>query len=117
MSLGSPSNSGQKKPIEERVFDWVGAPSATDHTLFGRLIEDIVPRFTLGATSQEMLKAFAGMDVKSEAIASVLRLNPYYESQFLDVIRSKSNREDLPSTEAAVVLLGMQNTRNLVLAL
>ncbi|MGE0616151.1 MAG: HDOD domain-containing protein [Bacteriovoracia bacterium] len=82
-----------------------------------KFFADIAPKLRLPRTSHQILHAFARPDVSADDIAQALRENPYYEFQFLKMIDSLSKREDQPSVEAAVPLLGMTNSRNLILAM
>jgi len=71
----------------------------------------------LPETCYAILSSFANIDVKAERIRKYLEENPYYSFQFLKVIESLKKREQMPSLEGALVLFGMQNSRDLILAM
>lgn len=85
--------------------------------LFHGFIEKIVPRLRLPSTSSLLLKAFANIDVNAGKVGQVLKSNPYYEEHFMREVEILAKRESVGSLEAAVVLLGMQNARDLIIAL
>jgi len=103
--------------IEERVFALPGMSDVKVPDVFKSFIEHIAPKLILPKTSYGILQAFSNIDVTAEKVAQCLKANPYYGFQFFKTIESMGKRENLPSTEGAVVLLGMQNSRNLVVAL
>ena len=63
------------------------------------------------------LDAFSTRDVTCEKVSLALKSNPFLQQAFYRVIESFGKRTETPSLESAVVLLGMQNSRNLILAL
>jgi HD-like signal output (HDOD) protein len=85
--------------------------------LFARFMSEIHPKISLPKTSQFVLDAFSSRDVTAEKVSLALKGNPYLQQAFYQVIESVGKRTEIPSLEAAVVLLGMQNSRNLILAL
>lgn len=103
--------------IEERVFLIPGMKDAEPPAIFATFIEEIAPKLGIAATSRSILKEFSNIDVNAEKLSQCIKANPYYEFQFLRVIESLSKREELPGIESAVVLLGMQNSRDLIIAL
>lgn len=103
--------SGSEEPLPE------GLPEQEPSRLLKDFLEKVAPRINLPRVSWAILESFSNIDVKAEKVAQALRSNPYYEDQFFRVIASMSKRETQPSLESAIVLLGMQNTRNLVVAL
>jgi HD-like signal output (HDOD) protein len=105
--------------IEEGVLALLSKTlgEAAPPQLFEDFGEKILPRLSRLETSHEILKAFSNIDVTADKVAQSLRGNPYYEHLFLRVIASMSKREEKPSLDGAVVMLGMQNSRNLILAL
>ena len=105
-------------PVEERLVAMPGFPAGVAApALLKDFLEKLAPPLALPRLSRSILNAFGTVDLTSERVAEILRQNPYYEYQFMQVILSRSKREDPPSLDAAVVLLGMQNTRNLLVAL
>jgi HD-like signal output (HDOD) protein len=107
-----------QQPIENSVLAVLELPKGIEvPPLFLEFSDKILPRLALPATGRSILEAFSNIDVTADKLAACLKHNPYYEYQFLQVIQSLGKREDMPSLEAAVVLLGMQNSRNLILAL
>jgi HD-like signal output (HDOD) protein len=80
-------------------------------------LHKLLPIYRIQATSYEVLKSFVNIDVTAERVAASLAANPYYSYQFFRNIESMGKREELPSAESAVVLYGMQNSRNFILAM
>ncbi len=103
--------------IEEKVLKLSSFKTLSEVPIFKDYIEKVASKIELARTSYSILEAFLNIDVTAEKLAACLKANPYYEYQFLQYIQSISKREDQPSLEAATVLLGMQNSRNLVVAL
>jgi HD-like signal output (HDOD) protein len=103
--------------VAEEILKTLGAAQAQEPELFRKYLETIHPRLNLPVMSREVIQEFASPDVTAERVAEKVRGNPYYEAQFLQHIGSISKREELPELSAAIVLLGMQNSRNLILAL
>lgn len=102
--------------IEEKVlaipeFKDIQAPQ-----IFRDFVEKVTPKISLRKTSYGILSAFSNIDVTAEKVGNCLKSNAYYSQQFFKTIESMGKREQVPSTEGAVVLLGMQNSRNLILA-
>ncbi|MGK5089961.1 HDOD domain-containing protein [Bdellovibrionota bacterium FG-2] len=116
-----------------------GAKAAQPVVKAGRLVEDLVlavpafkalevpqplqdfywklvPRISLDETSWRLLDAFSAPDVNAERVAEIIKGNPYYESFVAQAIKALGAKE-APSLEAGVVLMGMQNTRALVVGL
>lgn len=85
--------------------------------MFQDFLDRLVPKIALGQMTFGVLKAFSNIDERAEKVANCLRGNPYYEYHFLEVVDSLSKREQKPSTDNAVVLLGMQNSRDLTIAM
>jgi HD-like signal output (HDOD) protein len=83
---------------------------------FARFISDVYPFVHMPKTAQFILDAFSSRDVTAEKISGALKNNPSIEQVFFQVIESFGKRTDIPSLEAAVVLIGMQNSRNLIVA-
>ncbi|OFZ19611.1 MAG: hypothetical protein A2X94_17370 [Bdellovibrionales bacterium GWB1_55_8] len=104
-------------PLEDRVFAALGTKDIPESAVFAGFIEKIAPRVALADTSWTILEAFSNIDATAEKVSQALRANAYYEYLFTKTIESISKREEMPSLEGAVVLLGMQNFRNLILAL
>lgn len=80
-------------------------------------VNELAPRIALRGLSQTILEAFATPDVKAEKIVQALKQNPYYLQFFERVLKFRSKRKEFASLDSGVVLLGMQNSRNLILAL
>lgn len=109
---------GSDEPrIEERAFAIRSVREAQEPPIFARFIEKIVPKIQLRDTTRAILDAFSNIDVKAERVAQIIQANPYYEYLFFRVIQSLSKRENVDRLESAIVLLGMQNSRNLLVAL
>jgi hypothetical protein len=83
---------------------------------FSRFVSEIYPFVHLPKTAQFILDAFSSRDVTAEKVSGALKNNPAIEQVFFQVIESVGKRTDKPSLEAAVVLIGMQNSRNLIVA-
>ncbi len=102
---------------EEKILVPLSLKSVKAPPLFKKFLKEIVPKIYLPNVSYEILKAFSNIDVTAEKVADFLKANPYYQYYFLKVIESKGMREELPSLDAAVILLGMQNSRDLISSL
>ncbi len=103
--------------IEEQVLAFPKLKNTNETEMFKRYFKQIVPKLSLPNTSYEILKAFSNIDVTAEKVAFFLKNNPYYEYQVLKFIESKNVREVLPNLESIVIMIGMQNTRDLILSL
>lgn len=101
----------------DRAKEWLGGTGSEPPKLYSEFCDKLLPAFNFGATASQVLQGFASADLKAEKFAHFLKENNYYEEQVIKMIESVTKREDQPSVEAAIVLLGMQNSRNLVLAL
>lgn len=118
----TPSKTTPKKPkdefVEDKVLTISPLKALKEPVLFKRFLEKIAPKLVLPNTSFEIIKAFSNIDVTSDKVAQFIHSNPYYEFQFYQMLEAKGVKpEERPSLEAAVVLLGMQNSRNLIAAL
>ncbi len=103
--------------IEDKVFGIPALSQTPENPIFIGFMRKVAPKISIPETSYNFLESFSNIDVTAEKLSSILKRNQYYENQFLTYIESVSKREDMPSIEAAVVLLGMQNTRNLILGM
>lgn len=103
--------------LEDTVLSqpWIRAPQTSP--ILDKFFEKVALKLALPDTSLAVLEAFSSLDQKAERVADAMRRNPYYEYQFLKVIESLGKREDKPSVEAAIVLLGMQNSRDLLFSM
>lgn len=104
-------------PIEEEIlklFEGIPPRSIPELTRFW---SELAPKLSLPALSQSVLEAFSNIDVTAERVGQILARNGYYADQFQKIVDSMGKREETPSLESAVVLLGMTNSRNLILAL
>ena len=105
--------------FETRISSWslVQEGESNRHTpLFERFLEMGAPAAALGATSMGILQAFANIDVTAERMALLISGNPFFEDLFQRVVASAGKREQVPSVEAAITLMGIQNSRNLIVA-
>ncbi|MBI3534103.1 MAG: HDOD domain-containing protein [Deltaproteobacteria bacterium] len=109
------TKSGEK--IEDKAFSSVSLKLVKAVPLFRKFLKDIAPKIYIPDVSYEILKAFSNIDVTAEKVADFLKANPYYQYEFLKMIESKGMREELPSMDAAVILLGMQNSRDLIVSM
>lgn len=114
--MANPAPAAPSGNLEDRILAIPGL-AAEPVDLFSRFVLEVMPRLTLPPMSLGILEAFSNIDVTSEKVGEFLRRNPYYEFQFLKVISTLSKREDTPSSEAAVVLMGMQRSRDLILGM
>jgi len=112
----------QAEPPKENVEDLVARIPALqtvpDSPVFQKFMEVIVPMVDLPRTSQFVLEAFMAKDVTAEKLSMAMKGNAYYERTFYQVIDALSKRKEgdpQPTLEAAIVLMGMQNSRNLIL--
>jgi HD-like signal output (HDOD) protein len=85
--------------------------------LFGRFMSELYPLLNMPKTAQYVLEAFSSRDVTAEKVSAALKANASIEQVFYQVIEAVGKRTDVPSLEAAVVLIGMQNSRNMIVAL
>jgi HD-like signal output (HDOD) protein len=83
---------------------------------FARFVTEVYPFVQMPKTAQFILDAFSSRDVTAEKVSGALKGNPAIEQVFFQIIESVGKRADIPSLEAAVVLIGMQNSRNLIVA-
>lgn len=108
----------QEEPTPlERAKEWLGGAGSEPPKLYSEFCDKLIPAFHFGYTASQVLQGFASADLKAEKFGHFLKENNYYEEQVIKMIESVAKREDQPSVEAAIVLLGMQNSRNLILAL
>ncbi len=103
--------------IEDQILTQPWAKDIELNPLLETFFIEILPKLTFLPTSIKMLQGFTRKDIKAEEVAVILRSNPYFEEQVGRFVDSIAKRQDKPSLEAAVVMLGMQNSRNLVLAM
>lgn len=103
--------------VEDLVFAIPGLVKPKDSQVFNDFIEKVVSRINLPYTSRNIIEAFSNIDVKAERVAQILRSNQYYEAVVFRLIESLGKRENVGRLEAAVVLMGMQNARNTIIAL
>lgn len=103
-------------PLEDRVYQLTGLKEQIPPGLFKDFLDKIFHALALSDTSLSILGAFSNIDVTAERVCQVIRANPYYENVFLRVIETLGKRQEMPSLEGAVVLLGMQNFRNLIIS-
>lgn len=104
-------------PAELSVEDLAFAIAAEPPRAFLDFLEKIASRLSLPDTSHQILELFSNIDLKAHKVAQAIQANQYYESQLIQHLESISKREHDGSVEGAVVLLGMENTRNLITAL
>jgi len=102
--------------IEDRFSDAPWMKGLEANPIFSRFMTEIAPRIELKKISTAIIEAFINVDVTADKIGQFLQGNPYYEDMFLRVIAAMG-RAETPGISAAVVLLGMQRSRNLILAL
>lgn len=107
----------EEAKIEDKVFEILKSRDYSTPPLLHDFIEKIGNKLSLPRMSRTLLSEFASVDVTAARVSQVLKENPYYEFQFLKMFESMRKREEIPPTEGAMVLLGMQNSRNLVIAL
>lgn len=86
-----------------------------DSPVFQQFMDTIAPKIELKQTSNMVLGAFCNLDVNADRMGQFLEKNPYFEFQFLKLIESLSKREEQPAIASAVILLGMQRSRNFIL--
>ena len=114
---GKPPVVAAPATLEDRVFDLLKMKEPADNPLFSTFIEKIAPKMTPPKTSTVILRSFANIDVRAKKITECLVNNPYYQHQFLRLIDALKIHQEQPGLEAAVVLLGMENSRNHLLAM
>ena len=124
MALKPASHSGSKQaPQSTSRTSFSGFPglqATAELRLFQKFMDVIAPLVDLPKTSQFVLESFSSRDVTAEKLALALKSNVYFQQIFYQVIDSISKRkegEPPPTLEAAIVLMGMQNSRNLILGL
>jgi HD-like signal output (HDOD) protein len=104
-----------KIPSVKKIEESLGTNSQSH--LFVRFMTEIYPVLDLPKTTQYVLEAFSSRDVTAEKVSLALKENASIENVFFRIIESTGKRADTPSLEAAVVLIGMQNSRNLIVAM
>jgi HD-like signal output (HDOD) protein len=114
---GAPGGAAAAPTPDVDALSVLGAAKTQEPEVFRTYIEKIHSRIKLPQMSRAIISEFATPDVTSERVAECIRRNPYYQAQFLQYIGSISKREEMPELSAAIVLVGMQNSRNLILAL
>jgi HD-like signal output (HDOD) protein len=114
-----PSLASDPKRFDERLFaaPWAQTGGLGSGALFARFASEMLPLLEFPQTTQRLLAAFSTLDVKADEVSRLFEQNPYYEHQFRSFMASLGQRESVPSLTASVVLVGMQRSRNLVLAL
>ncbi len=65
----------------------------------------------------KVLEEFSDVDIKADRIANTIRRNQYYEHWLIQEIKALGLKDNVPSLDAAIVLLGMQNVREFICAL
>jgi HD-like signal output (HDOD) protein len=94
--------------------------TGSESPLYQKFMDRIAPLIDLPQTSEFVIDAFLARDVTAEKLSQALKGNVYFQQTFYRVIDSLSKRaegEPPPALESAIVLLGMQNSRNLILAM
>lgn len=71
----------------------------------------------LPPTARRVLQEFVDIDVNSPTIAQVIAANPYVHNCLMQLIVALGPKETLPGLQTAILLLGMQGTRDFVCAL
>ncbi|HCM40635.1 MAG: hypothetical protein A2070_08895 [Bdellovibrionales bacterium GWC1_52_8] len=103
-------------PVEQRVFAALKIKEGPQPEILSHFLDKVAPKLILPDTSWFILEAFSNIDVTAEKVSQILKANAYFESLFYRVVANLSKREEMPSLEGAIVLLGMQNFRNLMIA-
>ncbi|MEK6705852.1 MAG: HDOD domain-containing protein [Bdellovibrionota bacterium] len=103
-------------PPEEKAFAIPGIRDVVMPKIFGDFFDKIVPKLTLPSTSRAILEAFSNIDVTAERVGNVLQNNAYYEYTFFRFLESLLKEQRTMSLEKGIVLVGMQNARNLIIA-
>ncbi|HUP56223.1 MAG TPA: HDOD domain-containing protein [Bdellovibrionota bacterium] len=106
----------QVSPIDPSLYSLPGMQKRELPAIAKEFFARMAPLLTVPRTSRAMLAAFDGIDVKAEEVGRILRANPASEFLFMRAVQALAKREQAPELESAVVLMGMQNTRNFVLA-
>lgn len=113
----SPSHPTPIPPIEDEFVTQPWVKGLTMDPGFQKILREWMPHLAYPRTGSRVLEAFSTLDVKADELARILSDNQYYEHQFRKMIESLGKRENVPSVNAAIVLLGMQRSRDLILAL
>lgn len=113
----TPAAANKTETVEQLIAAIPALREVKDAAIFHDFMARVVPKLTLPSTSRGIIEAFANIDVNAEKVAQILKANPYYENQYLKILESHGKREAVARLEGAVVLLGMQNSRNLIIAL
>lgn len=117
---GSSSEAKDSDPlarIEETALSIGSVASVKENSLMRRFITELAPKLTVRGNTTKLLDAFSRGDVKSENVGQILKDNLYYQHYMLAHIESISKRTEFPDISSAVILLGMQKSRDLLLAL
>ena len=113
-----PQAEAPKEPVEDLISRIPAVQAVADSPVFQKFVEVIVPMVALPKTSQFVLEAFMARDVTAEKLSMAMKGNAYFQQTFSQVIDALSKRKEgdpQPTTETAIVLMGMQNSRNLIL--
>jgi HD-like signal output (HDOD) protein len=106
----------QVSPIDPSLYSLPGMQKRELPAIAKEFFARMAPLLTVPRTSRALLAAFDGIDVKAEEVGRILRANPASEFLFMRAVQALAKREQAPELESAVVLMGMQNTRNFVVA-
>lgn len=115
-----PQAEAPKENVEDLVARIPALQAVVELPVFQKFMDVIVPMVDLPKTSQFVLEAFMARDVNAEKLSQAMKGNAYYQQTFSQVVDALSKRKEgdpQPTTEAAIVLMGMQNSRNLILGI
>jgi hypothetical protein len=106
-----------RESLGESVFSLPRLEKLTAPPLVGKFFSELARGLIVPRTSRMLLGEFAGIDVTAERVAALIRANPAYEFLFMRHVRAIAKREEVLHLESAVVLFGMQNSRNWLVGL
>lgn len=107
--------------IEQKVFAVPGLKDSLSAPILRAFVNRLAPKISMGNTSHLILEAFSNIDVTAEKMSQILNTNPYFNYQFKRafgvMVDSLGKKDFIPNNESAFILMGMQNSRNLIVAL
>ncbi|MCC7442128.1 MAG: HDOD domain-containing protein [Bdellovibrionales bacterium] len=104
--------------FEDKLVAQSWVKEINEPALFKEFCARLLPALAFGHTTQQLLLVFSNTDERAAKVKQLLSGNPYYQNQFLKHVEAfRGGKGDAPSLDSAIVLRGMENSRNLLAAL